>query len=147
MNKSETELPEQLFLDFAVQDVVQKDTRGWPIIEPWANNYVNAIRERRLGNAVWARYHMGGNVRDGIIGDTNKTVLEMIEEDALGYRVGHPELYAEALSSVYERTSASDGHRDVVELLIRIGNQDVRELRAQAQAEHRADLLADDLTF
>lgn len=35
----------------------------------------------------------------------------------------------------------------MTELLIRIDNQDVTELRAQKQAEHRADLLADELEF
>ncbi|KAI2730449.1 hypothetical protein CBS147332_2301 [Penicillium roqueforti] len=147
MSISETELVEQLFLDFTVQEVLQKDTRGFPIVEPWASEYVNAIRERRFGDAVWARYHIDGGVHDGIIEDTNKTVLQMIEEDALGYRVGDPDLYAEALSSVYERTSASDGHRDVIDLLTRIGNQDIKELRAQARAKHRAELLADELEF
>ena len=147
MSSTETEPVEQLFLDFSVQEVLQKDTRGFPIVEPWAIEYVSAIRECRFGDAAWARYHIDGSVHNGIIGDTNKTVLQMIEEDALGYRVGDPDLYAEALSSAYERTSASDGHRDVIDLLIRIGNQNIKELRAQARAKHRAELLADELEF
>ncbi|EKV12970.1 hypothetical protein PDIG_31970 [Penicillium digitatum PHI26] len=111
MRISETELVEQLFLDFTGQEAVQKDTRGFPIVELWASEYGNAIRKRRFGDAVWARYHLDGSVHDGKIEDTNKTVLQLTEEDALDYSVGDPDFYAEALSSVYKRTRASDGYR------------------------------------
>ena len=77
-----------------------------------------------------------------IIEGTNMTVLEMIEEDALGYRVSDPDIYAEALS-FYEKTKSSDGHPEVIEILRRIGAQDVSGLQAQRLDELRADLLAD----
>lgn len=89
---------EQLFLDFSVQGVHQNEMNAFPIVELWATQYVNAIRDGRYGDAVWARYHIAGEVHGGIIDGTNRTVLEMIEEDALGYKVGDLEVYHEALS-------------------------------------------------
>jgi hypothetical protein len=140
MSTNETELPEQLFLDFSGQEIIRKETNGFPIKEPWASEYVDAIRNRRFGDAVWARYHLAGDVdsKTGIIGDTNKTVLQMIEEDAVGYRTGESDLYAEALSTVYKRTNDSDGHPEVIELLLRISKQSVRELRAQFKDEFQS---------
>lgn len=58
-SRDETNLVEQLFLDISVYDVVNK-TEGIPTYEPWASDYVSAIRENRFGDAVWARYHMMG---------------------------------------------------------------------------------------
>lgn len=142
MNTNDTEIVEQLFLEFTVPQVLQNDTNGFPLVEPWASEYVNAIRDKRFGDAVWARYHIAGDVHDGIIEGTNKTALEMIEEDALGYKVGDPEIYAEALS-FYANTSSTDGHPEVIETITRIGNKGVTRLQAQAQAERRAELLAD----
>ncbi|OOQ81612.1 hypothetical protein PEBR_42245 [Penicillium brasilianum] len=128
MNTSSASLVEQLFLDFSVQGVRQNEMNGFPIVEPWATEYVNAIRDGRYGDAVWARYHIAGEVHGGIIDGTNRTVLEMIEEDALGYKAN---------------TNPADGHPDVIEIILRIENQDVDTLRAQLRAEHQADVLAD----
>ncbi|PLB55813.1 hypothetical protein P170DRAFT_433293 [Aspergillus steynii IBT 23096] len=100
---NETTLPEQLFLDFSIHKILHNDTNGFPITGPWSTEYVASIRTHRYGDAVWARYHIAGDVDSstGLIEGTNQTVLEMIEEDALGYRAGDPDLYAEALESVY----------------------------------------------
>lgn len=114
MNINVTELPEQLFLGFTVQEVAQRDTREFLAVEPWASEYVAAIQERRFDDSVWARYHISGNVHEGIIEGSSKTVLEMTEEDALGYRVGHPDLYAEAPSSVYKSTNTLVLQMDIV---------------------------------
>jgi hypothetical protein len=95
----------------------------------------------RLGDAVWARYHIAGDVHDGIIEGADKTVLEMIEGYALGYRVGDPDIYAEALS--FYANSTGDGHPEVLEIITRIGNKDVAMLQAPLQAERRAELLVD----
>ncbi|CEJ54991.1 hypothetical protein PMG11_01275 [Penicillium brasilianum] len=129
INTSEAKLVEQLFLDFSVQEVRQNEMNGFPIVEPWATEYLNSIRDGRYGDAVWARYHIAGEVHSGIIDGTNRTVLEMIEEDALGYKVGDPEVYHEALS-FYANTNPADGHPGVIEIILRIGNQDVDTLRA-----------------
>ncbi|KAJ5389144.1 uncharacterized protein N7496_000212 [Penicillium cataractarum] len=144
MNTSETKLVEQLFLDFSIQHILRNETNRFPIVEPWASDYVNAIREGRYGDAVWARYHIAGDVgvHDGIIEGTDKTVLEMIEEDALGYKVGDPDIYEEALA-FYASTKPTDGHPEVIEIIMRIGRKDVRALRARLEAEYRADVLAD----
>ncbi|KAI5463653.1 hypothetical protein BGZ63DRAFT_381987 [Mariannaea sp. PMI_226] len=79
--------------------------------------YVDAILDNRLGDAVWARYHIDGGVQNGIIDGSNQTVLESIEEYAIGYRVNSPEQYFEALP-FYEKTSTKDGHPDVTELIL-----------------------------
>jgi hypothetical protein len=89
---------------------------------------------------MWARYHIAGDEHDGIIEGTDKTVLEMIEEDALGYKVDDPDVYAEAL--LFYAKSTTDEHPEVVEI-IKCNNKDVTRLQAQLQAERRAELLAD----
>jgi hypothetical protein len=142
MNTQDTELVEQLFLDFSIQEVLQNETNGFPIVEPWASEYVNAIRDRRYGDAVWARYHIAGDVHGGIIEGTDKTVLEMIEEDALGYKVGDPGLYDGALS-FYANTKSTDGHPEVIKIIMGIGSRDVTRIRAQLRAERQAEALAD----
>jgi hypothetical protein len=125
-----------------VQKVLQGDKNGFTIVEPWASEYVSAIRDGKFGDAVWARYHIAGDIHDGIIEGTEKTVLEMIEEDALGYKLGDPEVYAEAVS-FYANTSSNDGHPEVIEIIMRIGNTDTMASQAQIEAERRAELLAD----
>lgn len=100
---------EQPFLEFTVQKAFQGDTNGFPIFEPWASEYVSAIPDGRYGVPVWARYYIAGDVYDGIIEGIDKIVLEMMEEDVLGYEVGDPEIYAEVVS-FYANTSGKDGH-------------------------------------
>ncbi|KAL4861025.1 hypothetical protein BDV12DRAFT_191352 [Aspergillus spectabilis] len=128
-NNSTSSLPEQLFLDICVQDVLD-NTVGMSLAEPWATNYVESLRDGRYGDAIWARYHIAGDVEEGIIDDDsgNKTVLEVIEEDARGYRVNDADLYTDALS-FYSQTSNEDSHAtDVLALLRRIGEEDITEL-------------------
>ncbi|KAE8149527.1 hypothetical protein BDV25DRAFT_125337 [Aspergillus avenaceus] len=120
-------LPEQLFLDLHIQDVTDKTT-GISVVEPWATKYTESIREKRYGDAIWARYHIGGDV-EGIAGSSmNMTVLDMIAEDAREYRLNDPTLYSEALS-LYAQTSSEDSHAaDVLALVRRIGEEDVTQL-------------------
>jgi hypothetical protein len=111
-----TPLVEHLFLDVSLHDVI---TKRWPVVEPWATMYVEAVREQRYGDAVWARYHMEGGVENGIIyspPNPNITVLESIKEDAIGYKISDPEWYAKALL-FYARTSSSDGHPEVIDII------------------------------
>ncbi|KAF9772433.1 hypothetical protein IL306_009851 [Fusarium sp. DS 682] len=103
---NETSLVEQLFLDVSVHDVVHQ-TEGIPTLEPWSSEYVAAIRERRFGNAVWARYHMMGGVTNGMVDDTNLTVLESIKEDAVGYKTYYADDYADAMA-LYASTADND---------------------------------------
>ncbi|KAG4258034.1 hypothetical protein FPRO03_02989 [Fusarium proliferatum] len=94
----ETSPVEQLFLDRSIHDVL---TRKWPAVEPWATMYVDAIREQRYGDAVWARYHIEGNVENGVIispsPSDNMPVLDSIREDAEEAKMNEPESYAKAL--------------------------------------------------
>ncbi|KAM6514102.1 hypothetical protein FALCPG4_015265 [Fusarium falciforme] len=92
--------------------------------------YIQAIRVGRYGDAVWARYHIEGDVHDGIIGDTNMTVLEMIEEDATEYKVNAPEQYAEALA-FYEKTSSADEHANVTDIISRVGHENITDLHTR----------------
>ncbi|KAJ6144907.1 hypothetical protein N7470_008802 [Penicillium chermesinum] len=133
---STTDLVEQLFLDFTTDEVSQNATNGFPLVEPWASEYVAAIHEGRFGDAVWARYHIAGDVnpQTGIIENTNLTVLQSIEEDALGYRTSDPDLYADALH-FYGNTSRADSHTDIIDLFTTIGQQSLDE--AQKNLEKR----------
>lgn len=65
-------------------------------------------------------------------------MLEIIEEDTLGYRVHDPDIYAEALS--FYGNSTGDRHPEVLDIIIRIGKKDVTRLQAQMLAERLADL-------
>lgn len=133
-NLPENKPLEQLFLEFSIQDVLSKNERD-PIVEPWGSLYVNAIREERFGDAIWARYHMCGDVENGIVGGSdNMTVLEVIKEDALGYRVGDPEDYAKALL-LYARSSSADGHADVLELIANLPESDIARVQAEYEIE------------
>jgi hypothetical protein len=50
-------LPEQLFLDLRMQDVLEDNT-AMILVEPWATKYVESLRDKRYGDAIWARYHI-----------------------------------------------------------------------------------------
>jgi hypothetical protein len=95
---------------------------------------VKSIREKRYGDAIWARYHIYGDVEDGIMGGLdNMTVLESIEEDAIEYRLNVPELYTDALSFYAQSSSLDTYARDVLEMLRRLGEEDVSELQKRAK--------------
>ncbi|KAM5341540.1 hypothetical protein ACJ41O_014571 [Fusarium nematophilum] len=127
---NDTNLVEQLFLDISAHDAVN-NTDGIPTVEPWASKYVTALHEKRFGDAVWARYHMMGEVNKGIVGDTNLTVLESIKEDAMGYKANAPEQFADALS-LYANTSSEDAHTDVLDVISNANLEDVSHLEDRA---------------
>lgn len=122
----DTELVEPLFLDTSVHDVTNH-TEGMPSFEPWASQYVAAIHEKRFGDAIWARYYMLGEVKNGIVGDTNLTVLESIKEDAMGYKAYAAEEFVEALS-IYANTSNEDTRTDVLDLISNVTVKNVSHL-------------------
>ncbi|KAJ5992990.1 hypothetical protein N7451_008714 [Penicillium sp. IBT 35674x] len=133
-NLPENRLVEPLFLDYPIQAVLNKCKR-YEVVEPWGSLYVNAIREKRFGDAIWARYHICGDVENGLVGGSdNMTVLDVIKEDALGYRVGDPEGYAEALL-FYAKSSSADGHADVLELLANLPESDIARVQAEYENE------------
>lgn len=117
----ETSPVEQLFLDRSIHDVL---TKKWPAVEPWGTIYVDAIREQRYGDAVWARYHIEGNVENGVIispsPSDNMPVLDSIREDAEEAKMNEPEFYAKTLQS-FAKTSPSDGHPEVIQIIIEAG--------------------------
>ncbi|KAG5806834.1 hypothetical protein H9Q74_009295 [Fusarium xylarioides] len=90
-------LPEQLFLDIPINDVLQ-NTSMLPLIEPWSSKYVEAIQ-------------------NGITQDTNDTILDIVKEEAAGYQVNAPVQYAEAVS-FYASTSSEDTHSDLIKAIV-----------------------------
>lgn len=122
---SETAFPESLFLDITIQEAVSK-TAVMHVVEPWSTEYVDALREGRYADAIWARYHIGGDVIDGVIpgsrlpGGPDITVLESIEEDAMEYWESDKEGYAVALA-FYTQTADLNEHQEVIDLLVRCG--------------------------
>ncbi|KAI1050408.1 hypothetical protein LB506_001943 [Fusarium annulatum] len=104
----ETSPVERLFLDRSIHDVL---TRKWPAVEPWATMYVDAIREQRYGDVVWARLSPSDNM----------PVLDSIREDADEAKMSEPEFYAKALQ-FFAKTSPSDGHPEVIQVRIEAGN-------------------------
>ncbi|KAF3385056.1 hypothetical protein F1880_002397 [Penicillium rolfsii] len=115
-------LPEQLFLDLPVADVLNKTARI-RMVEPWASRYCKAISEKRYGDAIYARYHIDGRAKDGIYTDLQTSVYDMIMEDAREYAQGSPELYRDALL-FYSKSSPNDNRRDIIEGLFKLGSND-----------------------
>ncbi|OJJ68413.1 hypothetical protein ASPBRDRAFT_46607 [Aspergillus brasiliensis CBS 101740] len=124
-------LPEQLFLDIPIADIINKTARI-RLVEPWATRYCTAITEKRYGDAIYARYHIDGRAKDGIYTDLRDngdgrfevhetSVFDMIMEDAREVAQGSPELYIEALR-FYRESSLDDGRRDIIEGLFKIGS-------------------------
>ncbi|KAM0547306.1 hypothetical protein ACHAPJ_010441 [Fusarium lateritium] len=123
MSLSDTKAPEQLFLDLSVQEILDKSDR-LPVIEPWATSYVGAVRDGRFGDAIWARYHIMGEVTsNGTI--EGLTVLESIEQDAVGYKKYSPDQFSETVSFYANAEISADGHANVIEIILRINEEDV----------------------
>ncbi|KAJ5100993.1 hypothetical protein N7456_007045 [Penicillium angulare] len=125
----ESLLPEQLFLDLPVADVMNRTARI-RMVEPWASRYCKAISEKRYGDAIYARYHIDGRAKDGIYTDLRDngdgpfelhetSVYDMIMEDAREYAEGCLEHYRNALL-FYSKTSPNDSRQDIIEGLLRI---------------------------
>lgn len=122
----DSEVPEQLFLDLPVDQVLDRD--GSDLVEPWATMYVDAVREARFGDAIWARYHVFGAVgADGRYSD-GRTVPEQIEGDAMGYKKYEAEIYAEAME-FYRGVSGLDGHPEVIDIIVRVDGMDLRRVK------------------
>ena len=116
-------LPEQLFLDLPLAEVAN-GTVNTPIVQPWASMYCEAVSENRYGDAIYARYNIDGKSANGTFMDTNRTVVEEIELDAINYYSGHPELYEEALL-FYSSNSNADGRPEIIELIRSVPKRNV----------------------
>ncbi|XRM38786.1 hypothetical protein ABZX51_002182 [Aspergillus tubingensis] len=123
-------LPEQLFLDLPVAEVLNRT--AWDLVEPWATEYCTAIAEQRYGDAIYARYSIYGDTKDGVLTlwdcadegpyrERNITVYKQIMKDARGYYDGYQNLYQEALE-FYSSNSPNDSRRDIIEALNHVMN-------------------------
>ncbi|KAJ5715222.1 uncharacterized protein N7483_012403 [Penicillium malachiteum] len=88
------------------------------------------MREGRYGDAIWARYHMDGRATGNIIAADNTTVTEEVHEDAIGYRAGNPDHFAE-VAKKYNGTSRYDGHREMVDIIMNVLKEDLNTLQAR----------------
>ncbi|KAF4496858.1 hypothetical protein FAGAP_7013 [Fusarium agapanthi] len=75
------------------------------------------ILSKRYCDAIWARLHKEGGVQDGITQYTNETNLDIVKEDAAGYKVNAPVQYAEAVA-LYASTSSDDTHSDLIKAIV-----------------------------
>lgn len=133
----EDRLTEQLFLDYSIRDIQQG--RFGSANDPWAPLYVDALRDGRYGDAVWARYHIGADVENDIVdGSNNMTVLEVIKEDAQSYRVSSPEEYFKAVS-FYLGTNKNDGHTDVLDIICNLDEREITEMEAKKKKERELE--------
>lgn len=133
----EDQLTEQLFLDYSIRDIQQG--RFGSANDPWAPLYVDALRHGRYGDAIWARYHIGAYVENDIVDESsNMTVLEIIKEDALSYRVSAPEEYFKAVS-FYHGTSKNDGRTDVLDIICNLDEKEIAELEVKKKKENQVD--------
>lgn len=112
--------PEELFLDLIVAEVAN-GTSGIRTVEPWTTMYCNAVAEGRYGDAIYARYNIDGRSSNGTFHDTNRTIIEEIEVDAISYHSGYPDTYAAALS-FYSSNSVDDYHPEIIETIRQVSN-------------------------
>ncbi|KAL3262898.1 hypothetical protein ABHI18_002331 [Aspergillus niger] len=127
----QSSLPEQLFLDLPIAEVLNR-TSG-DLVEPWATEYCTAIAEQRYGDAIYARYNIFGEAKNGMLTlwdctheglyhEWNITVYEQIMEDAREYYAEELDLYQEALE-FYSSSSPNDSRRDIIEALNTLMNK------------------------
>ncbi|KAJ6020424.1 hypothetical protein N7540_005928 [Penicillium herquei] len=139
-NDPDDEIPEELFLDLTIKEVLTK-AADKKFAEPWASMYISAIREKRYGDAIWATYHILGDVQEdeeGYIEGTGMTVHDRIEMDAARKRVDNPEMYDQCLE-FYEDTSEADGHPDIAELIRLIGQAPFESVKAFLEEQRAMD--------
>ncbi|KAF5547562.1 hypothetical protein FPHYL_10151 [Fusarium phyllophilum] len=122
----EATLLEQLFLDLTIDEVVNR-LHGLTVNEPWATEYVTAIRDKRFGDAIWARHHVTGDIQNGTFSQVNQTIFQAIEKDAIGYRTYYPEQYSDALA-IYANTSNADTRTDILNLISNAKAETVSEM-------------------
>ncbi|KAH7490874.1 hypothetical protein FOMA001_g2608 [Fusarium oxysporum f. sp. matthiolae] len=127
MSHNDTETPEYLFLDILVKQVLEQD--GIQVEELWGRLYINAIHEGRFGDAIWARYHMLGDVEDGKVEGEDMTVAESIKQDAIGYKQHDPEDFDKAVSFYKEHMNSGDGHPEVLEIIFEVDREDVSGIK------------------
>lgn len=118
----DTDIAESLFLDISVDRVVRRDRLG-NLDESFAQQYIDAVRDGRLGDAIWARYQMFQGFTDGIC--EGRTVMELIEEDAVAYKRNEPEAFSDAVSFYRARMNSADGHVDIIDIIFRVDQQDI----------------------
>ncbi|KAL1853735.1 hypothetical protein Plec18170_005127 [Paecilomyces lecythidis] len=139
MSTDEEQVPESVFLNYSIRTVLErKNDHGveYDFLEPWASEYVDAIRARRYGDAIWARYHITRmHNRDS---DDDETVIKEIEQDAREYRENDPDEYADAIL-FYADNSSADGHPGLIETIMRIAHEDASKHHAKVEAEERAE--------
>lgn len=81
---------EPLFLDICAAELADH-TVSWPFrnppgpLTPHELSYIQAITDRRFGEAIYHRYHFDSRAVDGFLPCENITVLEDISNDAVGY--------------------------------------------------------------
>lgn len=126
------DIPEELFLDIAVSDILN-GREGLQVFEPWATRYINAVYEKKFGEAIWARYHMMGDVHNNVVDGTNLTVLDSIREDAMEYKANSLEDFHEAVN-FYNNPGirATDAHTDILDIISEVNHQDVSHLVERA---------------
>ncbi|KAJ5358450.1 uncharacterized protein N7496_010863 [Penicillium cataractarum] len=97
--------------------------------------YVNSIRDGRFGDAVWVRYHIYGDVENGMVGGSNNmTILDVRNEDALSYRVHSLEESFKALL-FHAKASSADGPADVIEVNNNLDERIIAQFKAQEEAQ------------
>lgn len=109
-----------------MKQVLEQD--GIQVEEPWGRLYINAIHEGRFGDAIWARYHMLGDVEDGKVEGEDMTVAESIKQDAIGYKQHDRKDFDKAVSFYKEHMNSGDGHPEVLEIIFGVDREDVSEI-------------------
>ncbi|RGP70058.1 ankyrin repeat [Fusarium sporotrichioides] len=124
MTLNDAEAPETSFLDIFVQCVLHDP--GIPAIEPWATLFINVVHDRRFGDAIWARYHIFGDVEDGML--EKFTVLDAVKDDAMRYKKFEPEIYAESVAFYKDTMNSADTHPEVIEIIMQVNEQDLSDI-------------------
>ncbi|KLP08711.1 uncharacterized protein FFB20_14029 [Fusarium fujikuroi] len=81
------------------------EIRNWSehLSKDWRREFYETL-------AIWARYHVLGDVEEGKVEGEDMTVAESIEQDAVGYKYHDREYFTKASSSYMEHKNSADGH-------------------------------------
>lgn len=91
--------------------------------------YIVVIREGRLGDAIWARYQVLGDVEDGKVEGEDMTVARSIKQDTVGYKQHDREDFDKAVSFYKEHRNSADGHPEALEIIFWVDREDVSGIK------------------
>jgi hypothetical protein len=123
---------ESLFLDISAAELADH-TAPRPLT-PRELSYIQAIADKKFGEAIYHRYHFDSRAVDGSIPSENITVLEDITNDAVDYASDDAQQFNETLR-ILQTTSELDTMKHIIDAISLVQPPDRTDIK-------RADVAA-----